>query len=193
MTTLDGSKLEIKVSSTNITVSGARLVEPDILASNGVLHLVDSLLIPPGTLQLTPEKYLLALNCTTFVSLLHSVDLGILINNTDAKYTILAPPDDVMSLQGDKELPERGSKDLKRLLQYHFLPGNWNPEKLADGMLLETALEEDGLSGRSQVLSVGVSSDDRKSDERSVRFAGAKTIGNPSELFHTCDRLVYGS
>ncbi|KAG6862441.1 hypothetical protein C0995_011881 [Termitomyces sp. Mi166 len=185
LTTLDGSKLEIKVSPTNITISGANLVEPDILASNGVLHLVDSLLVPPGTLQLTPEKYLLALNCTIFVSLLHSVGLDTLINNTDAKYTILAPSDDVMSLYGDKELPEKGSEELKKLLRYHFLPGNWTLEKLADGMLLETALEEDGLAGRKQVLSVGVSPDVKKLAEKSIRFAGAKTIGNPIKVNNT--------
>ncbi|KAG5715645.1 hypothetical protein E4T56_gene485 [Termitomyces sp. T112] len=185
LTTLDGSKLEIKVSSMSTTISGASLVESDIFASNGVLHLVDSLLVPPGTLQLTPEKYLLALNGTTFVSLLHSVDLGSLINNTDVKYTILVPSDEVMSLHGDKELPERGSEDLRKLLQYHFLPGNWTSEKLADGMLLETALEEDGLPGRRQVLSVGVSLDDKKLAEKSIRFAGAKTIGNPIKVNNT--------
>lgn len=41
----------------------------------GVLHTIPSLLLPQGSLALTAEKYLLALNCTKFVSLLHSVNL----------------------------------------------------------------------------------------------------------------------
>ncbi|KAG6836375.1 hypothetical protein H0H93_008675 [Arthromyces matolae] len=174
--TLDGQELAIRISSENTSVSGANLVQSDTYGSNGVLHLVDSLLVPPGTLQLTPEKYLLAFNCSAFVSLLHSVDLNALINTTDGKYTILAPSDDVMSILGDEDLPEKGSEELKKLLQYHFLPGKWTPEKLEDGMLLETALEEEGLGGRRQVLSVGVSSEDKKSSQKSIRFAGAKTI-----------------
>ncbi|KAG6841954.1 hypothetical protein C0991_005134 [Blastosporella zonata] len=178
LTTLDGSNIDIVVSSENTTVGSANLLQPDIYASNGVLHLVDSLLMPPGTLELTPEKYLLALNCTTFVSLLHSVNLTALINDTQAQYTILAPPDDVMSLFGDGDLPEKGSEELKRLLRYHFIPGKWTPEKLNDGMLLETALEEDGLAGERQVLSVGVGSEDKKVAGKSIRFAGAGTIGN---------------
>ncbi|GLB36003.1 putative mitochondrial carrier (TC 2.A.29) family protein [Lyophyllum shimeji] len=185
LTTIDGTTLEIQVSPEQTTVSSATLVQPDIYASNGVLHLVDSLLVPPGALQLTPEKYLLALNCTTFVSLLHSVNLTFLINDTESKYTILAPTDDVLSIFGDGELPEKGSDDLKRLLQYHFIPGRWTPKKLNDGMLLETALEETGLAGGKQVLSVEVSSDGKKSEDKSIRFAGAGTIGNPIEINST--------
>lgn len=182
VTTIDGTTLEIVVSHEKTMVSTAQLVQPDLYASNGVLHLVSSLLVPPGALQLTPEKYLLALNCTTFVSLLRSVDLRSLINDTETKYTILAPRDDVLSLFGGGELPEKGSAELKKLLQYHFIPGKWSPKKLTDGMLLETVLEEEGLDGGNQVLSIEVSSDDKKkSAEKSVQFGGAGVIGEPSE------------
>lgn len=159
-------------------MSWADLLQPDIYASNGVLHLVSSLLIPEGALILTPEKYLLALNCTSFVSLLHSVNLTTLINSTDAKYTILAPRDDVLSVFGDETLPDKGTDELKRLLQYHFLPGRWRPEDLKNGMLVETALMEPGLDGGRQVLSVDV---DDALKERHIRFGGAGTIGDHSK------------
>jgi solute carrier family 25 (mitochondrial carnitine/acylcarnitine transporter), member 20/29 len=183
VTTIDGTTLKIIVNpdSGNTTVSSAKLVQPDIFASNGVLHLVDSLLVPPGALRLTPEKYLLALNCTSFVSLLHSVDLTSFINDTEARYTILAPKDDVLAVWKDGELPERGTEELKKLLQYHFIPGTWTPKKMLDGMLLETALEEDGLDGGKQVLSVDVSSNnEKKTVEPNVRFGGAGVIGEHS-------------
>ena len=170
------------VSPDKTTISTAKLIQPDIYASNGVLHLVDSLLMPPGALQLTAEKYLLALNCTTFVSLLHSVDLASFINNTATKYTILAPQDDVLSVYGDGDLPDRGSDELRKLLQYHFLPGKWTPEKLENGMLLETALEEPGLGNGRQVLKVQVSPDEHKPSNKSIRFGGAGIIGESSKL-----------
>ncbi|KAG5653345.1 hypothetical protein H0H81_000967 [Sphagnurus paluster] len=182
LTTIDGTPLEIMVSSDITKISTATLTHPDIYASNGVLHLVDSLLIPEGALQITPQKYLLALNCTTFVSLLHSVNLTYLINDVDSKYTILAPSNDVISVFGERELPERGSEDLKKLLQYHFIPGRWTPDKLEDGMLLETSLEEVGLAGGRQVLGVEVSTDSSNSKEKSIRFAGAGTIGSRIEI-----------
>ena len=176
VTTIDGTNLKIVVSPDSTTVSSANLIQPDIYASNGVLHLVSSLLMPAGALKLTPEKYLLALNCTSFVSLLHSVDLTNFINDTEAKYTILAPRDDVLSVYGDGELPEKGTEELKKLLQYHFLPGRWTPKKLRHGMLLETALEEKGLDGGKQVLGVEVSDEDKKT--KSLRFGGAGVIGD---------------
>ena len=180
MTTIDGTNLEIVVTPEKTVVSTADLVQPDIYASNGVLHLVSSLLIPDGALQLTPEKYLLALNCTSFVSLLHSVDLTNLINSTTTEYTILAPRDDVLSVFGDEgDLPEKGTEELKRLLEYHFIPGRWSPKELKDRMLLETALKEVGLDGGRQVLAVEVS-DDLKESDRHVSFGGAGTIGEHS-------------
>lgn len=158
-------------------ISDGELVEPDIYASNGVIHTVSSLLIPPGALQLTPEKFLLTMNCTKFVSLLHSVNLTSLINDTNSKYTILAPTDDVLSLFGGEDLPEQGSEALKKVLLYHFIPGRWSPKKLKGSMLLETALEERGLDGGRQVLDIEVL-DGKDEEEKKIRFGGAGTIGN---------------
>jgi solute carrier family 25 (mitochondrial carnitine/acylcarnitine transporter), member 20/29 len=191
VTTLDGTKLEIVPSKQKTMVANAELVRPDIYASNGVLHLVTSLLMSPKSLKLTPEKYLLALNCTSFVSMIHSVDLTSLINDTEAKYTILAPRDDVLSLFGGDELPERGTEELRILLQYHFLPGKWLPKKLKDGMLVETALEEPGLAGRKQVLGVEVHDENKKpTPGRRITFAGAGVLDDPSRSHTFCNRSI---
>lgn len=185
MTTVGGQELQIfRTDEEKKThVSSAELVEQDIYASNGVVHAVSSLLVPPDALQITPEKYLLVLNCTSFVDLLHSVGLTSLINNTETHWTILAPQDDIITMFDNGELPPRGSEELKKMLQYHFIPGKKSPKKLLDGMLLETALEEEGLGGGRQVLSVDVHGDDSKDKKKgggkSVGFGGASTIGEP--------------
>ncbi|KAF9527800.1 FAS1 domain-containing protein [Crepidotus variabilis] len=186
LTTVHGTTLNIHKTSDRVTVRGTDLIHPDIYASNGVLHLVEDLLLPPGALQLTPEKYLLALNCTKFVSLLHSVNLTHLINDTDTKYTILAPRDDIIATLDDPTFPQPGSEELKRLLQYHFIPGNWTPSKLKDGTLLKTALKEPGLNYTSQVLPVEVQTDDKKkAAEMRIRFGGAGVIGDPIQVNKT--------
>jgi len=188
LTTIDGPDLKITQTEedgkTRTKVSSANLVEPDIYASNGVIHTVDSLLIPDGTLKLTPEKYLLVLNCTSFVSLLHSVNLTSFINDTETEWTILAPRDDVLEVFGSDNIPERGSEELKKLLEYHFIPGKRLPKKLKDGMLLETSLVEEGLGGGKQVLSVDVQQQGGK-EGKSVRFGGAGIIGDPVEVNNT--------
>ncbi|THG94951.1 hypothetical protein EW026_g6615 [Hermanssonia centrifuga] len=191
LTTIDGPKLRITYSEEDkkTKVSSAELLEPDVYAANGVIHTVSSLLVPKGALRFTLEKYLLVLNCTSFVSLLHSVDLTPLINDTDTHWTILAPRDDVMELWGHNNLPPRGSEELKKMLQYHFIPGKWSPEKLKDRMLLETTLVEEGMGDGRQVLSVDVSEHEKgKERSKSVGFAGAGTIGDPVLVNNT---LIY--
>lgn len=187
--TIDGQSLDIsKAEDGKTAVSSAELLEPDIYASNGVIHTISSLLIPPGAIQITPEKTLLLYNCTSFVSLLHSVNLTSLINDTHTHWTILAPRDDVIGLFGEHELPEKGSEELKKFLQYHFIPGKKTQDKLKDGMLLETALEEEGLAGGKQVLGVEVNDHKGSKEDKSVRFGGASVIGDPVKTNNT---LIY--
>ena len=180
VTTIKGNHLEIVAAPEKIIVNDAELLQPDIYASNGVLHTVSSLLVPESSLKLTPEKFLLALNCTRFVSLLHSVNLTSLVNDPHAHYTVLAPADDVMSLFGDSDLPEKGSDELRRALQYHFIPGKWTPSKMKHKMLLETELKEVGLDGGPQVTDVEITHDPTPSSEAKVRFGGVGTVEDHS-------------
>jgi uncharacterized surface protein with fasciclin (FAS1) repeats len=45
--TLEGAPVQVKVSSTGVTVNGAKVVQPDIQASNGVIHVIDKVILPP--------------------------------------------------------------------------------------------------------------------------------------------------
>lgn len=169
-------------------ISSSEIVDPDIYASNGVLHTVSSLLIPQGALKRTSEKYLLTLNCTGFVELLHSVDLQSMINNSETEYTILAPADDVLELFGgdNSGLPEKGTAELKRFLTYHFIPGKWTPDRFKDGSLIPTALQEVGLDGDNQVLHVEVTPQKGSEEYKSIRFGGvAGVVDYCKPLVHT--------
>ena len=45
---VSGDTLSIKVSGDTVMVDGARVVKTDIVASNGVIHVLDTVLIPKG-------------------------------------------------------------------------------------------------------------------------------------------------
>jgi uncharacterized surface protein with fasciclin (FAS1) repeats len=45
-TTLEGSPVAIKVKAGKVFVGGARVTTPDVMASNGVIHVIDRVLIP---------------------------------------------------------------------------------------------------------------------------------------------------
>ena len=44
--TLDGRSLKVRVSDGTVTVDGARMIKTDIGASNGVIHVINKVLIP---------------------------------------------------------------------------------------------------------------------------------------------------
>ncbi|CAL1530997.1 unnamed protein product [Lymnaea stagnalis] len=48
LTTLAGTQLEVKINSGSVTVGGAKVTWADVGTTNGVIHLIDSLLIPAG-------------------------------------------------------------------------------------------------------------------------------------------------
>ena len=44
---VEGSSLKVGVNGSKVTVSGANVVKADIKASNGVIHVIDKVLMPP--------------------------------------------------------------------------------------------------------------------------------------------------
>jgi uncharacterized surface protein with fasciclin (FAS1) repeats len=46
--TLEGSKLSIRTKGGSVTINGAKVVKADVLASNGVIHVIDTVLLPPA-------------------------------------------------------------------------------------------------------------------------------------------------
>jgi uncharacterized surface protein with fasciclin (FAS1) repeats len=46
--TVQGGELKIRADKGGVRVDGARVVKTDITASNGVIHVVDSVLLPPA-------------------------------------------------------------------------------------------------------------------------------------------------
>lgn len=211
---IDGNHLSIKLdpNSNHLSINGSEIIEQDILASNGVLHIVPNLLIPDGDnpLQLTPEKYLLALNCTKFVSFFRQVNLSstYLTNQfSDKSYTILAVRDDVLwatswssssSIRPIESSVDRlhtnDTQDLKKSLTYHVIEGKYLVDDLHDGMLLRTELQFQGSSTSKQRIPVSVSSSDaqglllrsKSSKSPIIGFGGANVVGgDPIQVGNT--------
>ena len=45
---LNGRKVRVRVRDSNVFLNRARVVTPDVMASNGVIHVIDRVLIPPA-------------------------------------------------------------------------------------------------------------------------------------------------
>ena len=44
--TVQGGELDVKVADGGVTVNGAKVVKTDIIGSNGVIHVIDSVVLP---------------------------------------------------------------------------------------------------------------------------------------------------
>jgi len=45
---VEGSDLTIATSGSDVTVNGAKIIAPDIVTKNGVIHVIDTVLMPPN-------------------------------------------------------------------------------------------------------------------------------------------------
>jgi uncharacterized surface protein with fasciclin (FAS1) repeats len=109
LTTIFGGQIHVQASpdSNELVIDGGKVIEEDILTENGVVHIVDKLLLPFGDLGLSVEKSLLALNASRFVSLMHAANLEHYIDvsphgNDDPDeevhpWTFMVPRDDAIS------------------------------------------------------------------------------------------------
>ena len=46
--TLQGDTVEVVASASGVTVNGANVVKADVAASNGVIHVIDAVILPPA-------------------------------------------------------------------------------------------------------------------------------------------------
>ena len=186
---LDKNPLDIRMQSGKMNINGTAVTTPDIFASNGVVHIVDDLLLPDNFKLLnSPEKLLLSLNATRFVSLLRLANLSetYTARHSDRSYTFLAPTDDVLDrmekwetrhwdiVAGVAERSAVSAPDahildaLKEQILYHILPGKLMVRNLTDGALLETELLASGLAGGRQRIKVDVGPHEGGPDATSI-------------------------
>ncbi|KAM4796546.1 periostin isoform 3-T3 [Rhinophrynus dorsalis] len=129
--TLEGSQLQIGCDGDSLTVNGIKMVNrKDIVTTNGVIHLIDQVLIPDSAKQVIE---LAGSQQTTFTDLMAQMGLAAALR-PDAEYTLLAPLNNAFSeeaLKMDKRL-------LKLILQNHILKKKFVLSELYNGQTLET-------------------------------------------------------
>ncbi|XP_061918095.1 periostin, osteoblast specific factor b isoform X3 [Entelurus aequoreus] len=129
--TLEGNNIEIGCDGESLTVNGIKMVrKKDIVTTNGVIHLIDQVLVPDSAKQVME---LVGSSQSTFGDMVS--ELGITgAMKPEAEYTLLAPlntafSDEVMSM--DQRL-------LRIILENHILKKKIILGQLYNGQRLET-------------------------------------------------------
>jgi uncharacterized surface protein with fasciclin (FAS1) repeats len=56
ITTLEGQSVNVTIDGTSVKVNDASVTQANVLATNGVVHIIDAVLLPPGFVPPTAEK-----------------------------------------------------------------------------------------------------------------------------------------
>jgi len=159
--TLQGQYVDIAVEDGNVMVDNAQVIITDIEASNGVIHVIDTVILPE-----TRDIVDIAVEDGRFTTLVTAVQAANLVDTlkSEGPFTVFAPTDDAFAALpvGTVEGLLADIPALTNVLLYHVVPGKVMAADVLglDGQSAETALKGQSISitvdGDSVVLNDNV-------------------------------------
>uniref|UniRef100_A0A665VJ49 Periostin, osteoblast specific factor a n=1 Tax=Echeneis naucrates TaxID=173247 RepID=A0A665VJ49_ECHNA len=129
--TAEGSTIEIGCDGDSVTVNGIKMVlKKDIVATNGVIHLIDQVLIPDSAKEVTE---LMGTSQSTFSDMVSELGLAAAMG-PKTEYTLLAP----LNTAFTNEAISMDQNLLRIILENHILKLKVTLSELYNGQLLET-------------------------------------------------------
>ena len=126
--TLNGASVTIKIADGTVKVDGATVTATDMMASNGIVHVIDTVLIPKAAPAATPKNIVqtavAAGQFKTLASLLKKAGLAGTLQGR-GPFTVFAPTDAAFAKVPKATLAALG-KDrakLRAVLLYHVVKG----------------------------------------------------------------------
>ena len=138
--TASGAEIPIAINSEldTLTFGGATVTTTDIYTTNGVIHVIDMVVVADVELPSPPASIVdVAVangSFTTLVAALQATGLDTVLDDPDATFTVFAPTDAAFSLLGQETIDAllADTETLSDILLYHVIQGS---EVLQDGAL----------------------------------------------------------
>ena len=115
--TLQGEELTVSVSGDTIQVGGATVVNADLEAQNGVVHIVDEVILSNRSIY---ERLSLMQRTQALAQVLDTTGLATALDAPGAIYTIFAPTDEALDQAALDTLTQQ---ELTEIVQYHAISG----------------------------------------------------------------------
>ena len=144
---LNGDDVSFTVSGGSVMVNDATVTSADVMASNGIIHVIDKVMMPPADLGDIPT---VAQGTGIHTSLVTAVVQAELLTTLQGEgpFTVFAPTDDAFAAAGIDLAAldnEEGKATLTDILLYHVVSGAVPSSAVTDGMSA-TAVNGDDLS-----------------------------------------------
>ena len=185
-----GDKIKIAVDGKEVMFNESKLVKADIACTNGVIHVIDKVLIPgqdSGT-QTSKKSDIIetAMGAEKFQTLVAAIKAAGLVDalKGEGPFTVFAPTDDAFKKIPAEKLemllkPEN-KKKLQSILMLHVVSGE---VRAADVVKLEKAKTVNGTEVKIEIT-----------DKKEVMINGAKVIKTDIEcgngVIHVIDTVI---
>jgi transforming growth factor-beta-induced protein len=140
LTTLDGEKLNVSIMGDGkIMVGDVHVTTADIMTTNGVIHVVDKVILPKMAHKLNILTIASA-NAKTLSAAISAAGLSETLQG-DGPFTVFAPTDSAFAAiqkDVDKLLKPENKATLAKVLTYHVVSGKMVAADLKDGQELTT-------------------------------------------------------
>ena len=153
---LNGQSIDVTLTEEGgVMVDGANVVQTDIVASNGVIHVIDAVILPETrTIAEIVTEMAGDMEAPQFKTLLAAVgaaDPAVLatLSDPEAELTVFAPTDDAFAAVPADTLSAvlADQPTLTNILLYHVIPSKvFSYSILSDEAMLTAATSEEGLS-----------------------------------------------
>lgn len=137
--TLNGQRVDVKVTKEGVFVDGAQVVTTDIVCKNGVIHVIDKVILPSSD-----DVVATAVEAGAFKTLTAAVQAAGLVKalQGDGPFTVFAPTDDAFAAlpAGTVEalLKPEAKEKLQTILKHHVIAGRVFSDKAAKGATVKT-------------------------------------------------------
>ena len=137
-TTVNGDRVQFGVDANGVTVSSANVTMPDVQASNGIIHVIDKVLMPPVDIPTTAQST--GIHDSLVAAVIQAELLATL--QGPGPFTVFAPTDQAFADAGidlaDFTTPE-GKATLGDILLYHVVSADVPAANVTECMTADAA------------------------------------------------------
>ncbi|MBX2838443.1 MAG: fasciclin domain-containing protein [Gammaproteobacteria bacterium] len=196
VSTINGADIELSLRDGSLFVNDSRVITTDIIASNGIIHVLDAVLIPPANeppkgddpvkeeSSLTIFETAVEAGFTTLVAAAQAAGLDDALNHPDDIYTVFAPTDEAFAALGQDTIEAllADPETLRSILLYHVLPGT-----VVDSVGAQDLLGFDIQSGNGQSILLSSDGDSLKVNDATVIAPDIRAVNG---VIHVIDQVL---
>lgn len=142
--TLSGKSLKVRIVDGMVYINDAKVQTADIETTNGVVHIIDKVLVP-DTFGNVVDTAIANQDLSTLVAAVKAAELVTALSNEDAEFTVFAPTNEAFATIEEtvnELLKPENKTQLQTILQYHVVSKEVFAAELTNGQKIETLTGE---------------------------------------------------